>query len=169
MPRILTPSELASIQLNSLAIEQVPEAVARSMCVLPAGFYGQELYLIVPIEFGLGNVAEFERLRFVLGVPFRWDFAEVEALRQVVNFFYSAVYAEIDNCEPRFRYQCPRQFALLIATDDPSRRYCDQCQKDVTFCRTNAEVNERAARGECIAIFDPELDSMFLGLPDTVE
>ncbi len=40
----------------------------------------------------------------------------------------------IQNCEVRFRFQCPKQWEALQQTSDPGVRSCSQCQKQVYLC-----------------------------------
>jgi uncharacterized protein (TIGR02996 family) len=52
----------------------------------------------------------------------------------------------------RFAFRCPKRWEGLRPTDDPAVRHCDACRQEVHFCATAAEAEERAVRGECVAI-----------------
>lgn len=93
----------------------------------------------------------------------------------------------IENCNVRWRFQCPKKWSELEVIDPRLEylRFCTACRKDVHFCRTVEEARELAeARGHCVAIDlgvirkpgdmdmlrnPPELDSeelpMFIGEP----
>lgn len=59
---------------------------------------------------------------------------------------------EITNCTWKFARQCPRMWGALRPTDDPNVRLCESCLCKVHLCYTEAEVNERAKRGDCVAL-----------------
>jgi hypothetical protein len=57
--------------------------------------------------------------------------------------------AKITNCE--FSYKCPLEWVYLTQTDDDMVRYCTSCEKNVHFVTTQAELNEMASLGKCVA------------------
>jgi hypothetical protein len=59
---------------------------------------------------------------------------------------------EITNCTWEFAFQCPRHWNGLHETDDPGVRMCESCLEKVHLCCTEAEVEERSRRGECVAL-----------------
>ena len=63
---------------------------------------------------------------------------------------------EILNCGAggpvRFAFECPRRWSALTATDDPRRRHCTGCQRDVFWCHNLHEASLRAEQDECIAV-----------------
>ncbi len=63
--------------------------------------------------------------------------------------------ARID-CENMFEYRCPLYWGELDATGDEGVRHCNQCEHDVYLVTSEAELEERAERGECVAIVLPE-------------
>jgi hypothetical protein len=65
-------------------------------------------------------------------------------------------FAIIQNCTWKFEFQCPRQWAQLVTTDDPLVRTCGACLKDVYLCRTPDEVPDHARLGHCVAIVPDE-------------
>ena len=58
--------------------------------------------------------------------------------------------ASIRNCKFAFRYD--RRWADLISTRDPDIKFCDECQQEVYFCYTDADLAEAIVRNRCIAI-----------------
>lgn len=75
----------------------------------------------------------------------------------------------------RFRLVCTREWAALEPTGEPNARRCDGCRETVYRCATGAEANERAVRGQCIAVdgalaCDQATDrpGLFVGRPDFV-
>lgn len=58
----------------------------------------------------------------------------------------------IQNCEVRFRFQCPKQWEALQETGEAGVRSCSQCQKQVYLCQSRKEVTQHARQGHCIAV-----------------
>ena len=52
----------------------------------------------------------------------------------------------------RFEYLCDRQWTDLTSTDTSSQRFCGHCRETVHYCDTIVEAQERASRGQCIAV-----------------
>lgn len=70
---------------------------------------------------------------------------------------------EIINCEVTFK--CPKDWEALAATRDDGRRYCTECDRDVFWCRIEAEMSEAASKGKCVAFSSGPVIS--LGLPSS--
>ena len=54
--------------------------------------------------------------------------------------------------EPKFTFQCPRQWDDLNETSDPNTRHCDECNEPVTMATTPEEERYLAKEGRCAAI-----------------
>lgn len=65
---------------------------------------------------------------------------------------------KIINCE--FEFKCPLHWNDLRPLEDGSVKFCESCQKNVHFARTQDEVNELAAEGKCVA-FDVDKKRIF--------
>lgn len=59
---------------------------------------------------------------------------------------------DILNC--KLDFECPQQWANLTPTDDSGVQYCQQCQKNVYLCLTQAELDTALAQGKCVSFFD---------------
>jgi uncharacterized protein (TIGR02996 family) len=59
---------------------------------------------------------------------------------------------KIENCEPAFRFQCPKRWESLKITGEPAVRHCEACGKKVHYCHTVEEARERARGGQCVAV-----------------
>ena len=59
----------------------------------------------------------------------------------------------IENCNVRWRFQCPKKWSELEETRSPEVRFCSACRKDVHFC-DSMEMARRLAEvvGACVAI-----------------
>jgi uncharacterized protein (TIGR02996 family) len=60
-------------------------------------------------------------------------------------------WADVEYCV-QFEYRCPQRWDTLQPTDDPAVRHCRDCRQAVYYCRSVAEAQQRADRGECVAI-----------------
>jgi hypothetical protein len=58
----------------------------------------------------------------------------------------------IENCEPRFKVECPKHWDSLTPTDDEAVRFCETCRKNVFLCRRDREVVEHGREGHCVAL-----------------
>lgn len=67
----------------------------------------------------------------------------------------------IRNC--KFAFKCTKKWEELVKTENKSIRFCGDCERDVHFCRTDAELTKAIKFNECIAIIDPESGEQLLG------
>jgi uncharacterized protein (TIGR02996 family) len=59
----------------------------------------------------------------------------------------------IENCNVRWRFQCPKKWDQLEETLSADVRFCSACRKDVHFCRSVEAAREMAeTKGHCVAI-----------------
>jgi uncharacterized protein (TIGR02996 family) len=58
----------------------------------------------------------------------------------------------VENCEPRFEFECPKRWERLSLTGDDNVRFCETCRKPVFHCETVADAQRRAWNGQCVAI-----------------
>ncbi len=56
---------------------------------------------------------------------------------------------EIQECD--FAFKCPKQWDDLRAGDDPDKRYCETCERDVYFISSRIELDVARKLGRCIA------------------
>ena len=64
--------------------------------------------------------------------------------------------SSIRNC--RFAYRCGKNWSNLAETENPDIRYCADCQREVVFCHTDAQLANSIALNRCVAI---SLDEKF--------
>ncbi len=163
MPHI---SEIDSIEIDNAALELVPESVARENLVLPVRLERDGLRVIIPDGPDYDRNDTIEKLRFILEREFIVDTADREAVCAAVDYHYRARYADISNCQPQFKFRCPKQWGELKRTADRSTRFCDVCQQTVFLCFKQSELQERASKGQCVALAgEGELPVDSIGLP----
>jgi uncharacterized protein (TIGR02996 family) len=92
--------------------------------------------------------------------------ARMEELRLVLDPDWLAVFdrPRVENCDDQFAFKCPKQWENLRATDEPTVRHCEACQKDVYYCNTTREAYDHAQKGDCVAIA-----SLLPHAPDVLE
>jgi len=56
----------------------------------------------------------------------------------------------IRNC--RFAYKCEAKWEQLPETDDPSVRFCLDCEKEVHYCLTDEQLAEAIRLNRCVAV-----------------
>jgi hypothetical protein len=49
-------------------------------------------------------------------------------------------------------YACPQLWSRLEATNDPDRRHCKECNRDVYLVRDEEDFFQHAAHGHCVAV-----------------
>ncbi len=68
-------------------------------------------------------------------------------------------WSRVESCV-EFEYRCPQRWDTLQPTDDPGVRYCEECRRNVHYCRTTQEALRLADQGEGVVI-----DSRLEGTP----
>src|SRR4051794_9760897 len=58
----------------------------------------------------------------------------------------------IENCDLRFRVECPKVWDSLTPTDDEAVRFCETCRKSVYLCHSNRDAVEHGREGHCVAV-----------------
>lgn len=58
---------------------------------------------------------------------------------------------KIVNCE--FIFKCPQSWEKMDNTDIDGVRYCGECQRDVHFAETDADLRRLSIEGKCVALF----------------
>lgn len=71
--------------------------------------------------------------------------------------------ATIQNCPLKFHFQCSKQWMDLLPTEQATVRFCTDCQHEVFYCESNAEILAHARAGHCIAREVPGDDGLILG------
>lgn len=56
----------------------------------------------------------------------------------------------IRNCQ--FAFKCDKKWGHLQETKNKDVRFCDDCQREVFFCRTDQELREAIVLNRCVAI-----------------
>jgi uncharacterized protein (TIGR02996 family) len=59
---------------------------------------------------------------------------------------------KIENCEPAFRFQCPKRWENLRVLNEPGVRHCSACDKKVYYCHTLDAAQGHARQGHCVAV-----------------
>lgn len=167
---MLNLEQLKALPVCERALQLFPESVARENCVLPIAINCDTLHLIIPSDYLSNAIAGrplLEMLQFILAREFTYELADRADLSSLVDLHYNAAYSKITNCDRRFTISCPKLWADLQTTDNVQVRFCNVCRKDVYFCRTDNELEAHSRLNHCVAIYDSELESEMLGLPNS--
>ncbi|MBP3960399.1 TIGR02996 domain-containing protein [Gemmata sp. G18] len=80
--------------------------------------------------------------------------ARLRELRTALDPNWVAVFdrPKIENCEAVFQFKCPKRWESLKVINDPAVRHCSACQKNVYYCHTLPEAQDRARLGHCVAV-----------------
>ena len=107
-------------------------------------------------------------------VVFRTSGLETTKHLGVIDFLYRRADSNI-SCVNMFEFVCPMKWEALTATHDPTRRHCNQCQRDVHLVANEKEFENRAQTGDCVAYSPPEsyledpTQHVYLGRPPLPE
>ena len=69
----------------------------------------------------------------------------------------------IRNC--KFAFKCEERWAYLQTTEDDNVRFCDSCQQQVFFCKTDDELLIAIKNNRCVSIESLENLEIFVGKP----
>jgi len=58
----------------------------------------------------------------------------------------------LQNPEALLSYVCPMTWDSLLNTENPERRYCGECKRNVYFCTDPDAFLDLADKGECVAL-----------------
>lgn len=77
----------------------------------------------------------------------------------------------LKNC--RFGYRCTNLWELMDSTLLDNVRFCQQCEREVHFCSTDAELADAIRHNFCVAIETNDADEeatgpMLIGLPESL-
>ena len=75
----------------------------------------------------------------------------------------------ISNC--RFAYKCAKTWASLQTTEQSDVKFCDDCQREVFFCRTDSQLVAAIKLNRCVAFERKSQDKdsdmqLFAGMPE---
>ena len=97
--------------------------------------------------------AKVKSCGLLLGRDLTFLAADETLLRDAIEKFIPPSEGTIDNCEPRFRFKCPKEWTALKETADRRVRYCSESQKEVHWCNSSAAATELGRQGKCVALW----------------
>lgn len=162
---MLTLEQLRALPVTRQMLDRVAEQIARENDALPVSIdEADEVYHFVLPELDPEAQSQLrEKLEFLLNRDITFDVAHAADLRLIIDLYYTGNNSGIENCHFEFTYRCPKRWDSLRVTDDKNIRFCTECQKPVTFCRTKEQLETLAAQGECVAFFDDSYLKAFEG------
>ena len=109
------------------------------LCKTKAAFIRLELQMAEAPEQNLNRARTLEEL-------------ETLATQLDPNWLVVVSHPKLEACRMQFQFECPKQWARLMPTDDPKVRFCNTCKKNVHYCDTLQEAQNHAANGNCVAL-----------------
>lgn len=162
---MLTLKDLCAIPINPEALEQMPESVAREDIVLAVAVRDEVLHLILPGSVMGAELQVLEsKLQFILNRSFTYDTANDDELARLIDLHYTAAYSTVQNCDRTFENRCPKRWCNLERTDTPRQRWCSVCERTVTFCLSDEELDRLASAGHCVAFCEGPTSVESVGL-----
>jgi len=78
----------------------------------------------------------------------------LQTLSRSIDVRWRAIVARpaLENCDVRFELRCPKRWDQLTATPNDTVRYCQACERQVTFCSSIVEARRLAQAGGCVAV-----------------
>ncbi len=162
---MLTSEELRDIPINPEALQQMPESFARENLVLAVAIRVEVLHLVLPVSVTSGELQALEsKLQFILNRSFTYDTANDDELARLIDLHYAAANSTVQNCDRIFHNRCPKRWNDLEKTDKPRQRWCSVCERTVTFCLSDDELDRLASAGHCVAFCERPTGVESLGL-----
>jgi uncharacterized protein (TIGR02996 family) len=104
--------------------------------------------------------SEFVRLQVRLSDPALTQtdrfgvIGRLEDIRSNLDPDWLAVFdrPDVENCDERFAFQCPKKWERLRATERAEVRFCEACRQEVRYCHTMREAYDHARQGHCVAV-----------------
>jgi len=95
------------------------------------------------------------------------DPADVGAVRRLEAALRRAERARELRLRYQVKFRCPLDFWRdLEATSDPAVRRCSRCERPVHLVTSGAELRDRVAAGECVAVAAEGVDAAIDGLAE---
>ncbi len=155
---ITLPKDLLTARIDREAFEQLSNIEALTSLCIPWRLQEATLVLLLPedcSENEWSNLASLARIQLeeraeIEGLAFRSSGLGMDRHREVLDFLYRRAESNI-SCVNMFEFVCPMRWNALEHTGDPTRRHCNQCQRDVHLVANEKEFENRAQRGDCVA------------------
>lgn len=129
-------------------VNLIPESLARESDIIAVNCSSHFLTVACPNE-SFGPHQE-EKILFILDRKIQWERHPRCDIQKTIDRHYG-VSGGVENCEWRFRYQCPHRWRNFAITDDDMVRFCPVCSRNVYLCIDDAAVMLHANLGHCIA------------------
>jgi hypothetical protein len=74
----------------------------------------------------------------------------------------------IEQCDARFAFECPRHWSELTKTDRENVRLCHVCSEEVYLYTNSNELSENKHKRHCVAITFNLLETVIHAMPATM-
>lgn len=142
------------MQISDALLDLVPRALVFECTIFPAADDGQSLTLLCCSDNPDLQRDETDRIEFLINRKIKWLPVDRDLLERLIFNRFPLAQAEIQNCDPEFRFRCPRTWESLTETDNAKMRMCAGCRRTVTWTDDAREARRLGAAGECVAFSD---------------
>lgn len=150
-------TSLDGMEVSYDALDVVPRSIAFDFPALPVATTADSLHVVLPQSAQLlGQIAQLEFM--FPGYRLNIDTADRALIEEAVELHYHARAAKVVNCEPVFRFRCPNRWESLEPTETNDVRYCEECDQNVYFCRSDDEIATHVELRHCVAFAPPLID-----------
>jgi hypothetical protein len=140
--------------ISDALLDLVPRALVFECTIFPAADDGHSLTLLCCSDNPDLQHEETDRIEFLINRKVKWLPVERDLLERLIYNRFPLAHAEIQNCEPEFRFKCPKTWESLTETDNAKNRMCTECGRPVTWTDDAREAQRLGAAGECVAFSD---------------
>ncbi len=70
-----------------------------------------------------------------------------------------------DKKESKFKFVCQKNWGELTPTKEQDVKFCNECKKNVYYCKTEKQFLVVAGEGRCLALEDTS-GRLIVGMPD---
>jgi hypothetical protein len=157
------------LQIAPDVLLRVPESVAVENKILPLRTHDGYLEVIASNSLTDGELEDVrDRVGFILNLEklnleLRILLTDFRDLDHAIAYHYRQHLGKVVRCGLNVAFQCNKGWLELKSTTDPCTRYCEQCQKCVYLCESEAEIESHATQGHCVAFYTQEKDT-WMGL-----
>ena len=145
---MLDPREMP---ISQALLDCVPRSLVFEMTILPIADDGQTVTLLCCNDDAEFRNLERDRLEFLLSRKIEWWPVDRNLLEESIYNRFPLANAEVINCDPKFRFKCPRNWKSLTLTDLPRVRHCEQCGRLVTWTDDSERAKRLGLKNECVA------------------
>ena len=147
-----TREDIARLTIDPALWELIPASLIQEDTLLVVGSQPNELHVITYPRPTDAHKELQEKLEFIFQQKFKFSFAPKESLELIINRQIRIGNATIQNCDVKFKFQCPQEWLRMTPKNDEKIRFCSTCQQNVHLCETAEQAESLGRNGLCVAL-----------------